>query len=489
MIDDPDRCYAALRARDPRFDGWFFVAVTTTGIYCRPSCPALTADRRNVRFHATAASAQAAGFRACKRCRPDAAPGSPAWDLRADLAGRAMRAIVDGVVDREGVAGLARRLGYSARHVHRELTAAVGAGPLALARAQRAQTARLLIETSELGFAEVAFAAGFGSVRQFNATVREVFASTPSQLRARAGRGGSAEPGALVLRLPLRQPASLGPAFAHLADRAVPGLEEPTDGGGHRRALALPHGPAIATLTPMTDHVRAVLRVADLRDLTAAVARCRRLLDLDADPAAVDAHLAADPRLAPLVAAHPGLRVPGATDPFEAAVRTVLGQQVSVASARGIAARIVARLGESLAAPWGGVVRAFPSPDVLATADLADVGLPGGRSRTVAALAAAVVDERLPLDVSADRSELRRALGALPGIGPWSAEVVALRALGDPDAFPATDLVLRRAAQARGIPAEARALLAAAEAWRPWRSYAAQHLWNTARTVPRRVAA
>ncbi len=313
MIDDFDRCYRAIQSRDPRFDGWFVVAVRSTGIYCRPSCPAVTPKRRNVTFHPTAASAQAAGYRACKRCRPDASPGSPEWSARADLTARAMRLIADGVVDRDGVAGLASRLGYSERHVHRVMVAEVGAGPLAVARAQRAQTARLLIESTTLPFADVAFAAGFASIRQFNDVVRSVFDATPTQLRSRSAGAVSAARGVITLRLPFRAPLDAEAVLEFLAARAIPGVES-GDRGSYRRSLSLPHGTAVAELTPRADHVRCSLQLEDLRDLAAAVQRCRRLLDLDADPVAVHEALSADPLLGAAVRRPPGQPVAGAVE-------------------------------------------------------------------------------------------------------------------------------------------------------------------------------
>ncbi|MCW2968442.1 MAG: AlkA domain protein, partial [Solirubrobacteraceae bacterium] len=328
---DSDRCWQAVEAADPRFDGWVFCGVTSTGIYCRPSCPARTPQRRNVRFFASAAAAQGAGFRACKRCRPDATPGSPEWDRRTDLVGRAMRLIADGVVDREGVPGLARRLGYAERHVHRQLVAVAGAGPLALARAQRAQTARLLLETTDLPISDVVFGAGFSSVRQFNATVREVFAVTPTELRVRARRHGRPQDsGTIALRLPYRAPLAAAELIAFLGRRAVPGIEE-LHGGAYRRSLRLPHGPATVELEPAGDHVAARFRLEDLRDLGAAVQRSRALLDLDSDPLAVLEALGPDPLIGASVRAAPGRRVPGHVDAHELAVRAVLGQQVSLA--------------------------------------------------------------------------------------------------------------------------------------------------------------
>jgi AraC family transcriptional regulator of adaptative response / DNA-3-methyladenine glycosylase II len=324
---DAERCYRVVTARDPRFDGQFIMAVRTTGIYCRPSCPASTPKERNVRFFPTSAAAQANGFRACRRCLPDAVPGSPDWNVRADLAARAMRLISDGTVEREGVPGLARRLGYSERQLGRVLTAELGAGPLALARAHRAHSARLLIEMSGLPLTDVAFAAGFSSVRQFNETIREVFATTPSQLRAASLRRGRA-PGEgstrLSLRLPFRPPFDAAGLLRFFARHAVPGVEDVTD-ESYARTLRLAHGTGVVRLTPEAGHVRCDLLLADLRDLGSAVSRVRRLLDLDADPVAIARVLGADPALAPIVAAVPGIRVPGAVDGDELLLRALLG--------------------------------------------------------------------------------------------------------------------------------------------------------------------
>ena len=336
MYTDFDRSYRAVQAKDARFDGWFVIAVRTTKIYCRPSCPVRPPYARNVEFHPTAAAAQRAGFRACKRCRPDASPGSPEWNVRGDVVARAMRLIADGVVDRDGVSGLALRLGYTVRQLERLTQAEVGATPLALARAQRTQIARVLIETTEMPFSEVAFAAGFASIRQFNDTLRAVCDLTPTMLRRRArgrfGRQDTAGSGVLSLRLPVRTPFSYEGLFGHLAAAAVPGVEEVRD-GGFRRTLRLPHGNGIAELIPHPDHVRCHLVVGDFRDVSAAIARCRRLLDLDADPVAVVEALSADEQLAPLIAKAPGQRIPRTVDEHELAVRVVLGQQVSTAAA------------------------------------------------------------------------------------------------------------------------------------------------------------
>ncbi|WEH14449.1 AlkA N-terminal domain-containing protein [Streptomyces sp. VNUA24] len=484
MHRDTERCVRAVRSKDARFDGWFFTAVLTTRIYCRPSCPVVPPKAENMTFYPSAAACQQAGFRACKRCRPDTSPGSPEWDQRADLVARAMRLVGDGVVDREGVPGLARRLGYSARQVERQLLAELGAGPLALARAQRAQTARLLIETTALPMAEIAFAAGFASIRTFNDTVREVFALSPSELRERATRSArqrSDSPGtsgALSLRLPFRAPLNPDNLFGHLAATAVPGVEEWRD-GAYRRTLRLPYGHGIVSLTPRPDHIACRLTLGDLRDLPVAISRCRRLLDLDADPVAVDEQLRTDPVLAPLVDKAPGRRVPRTVDEAEFAVRAVLGQQVSTAAARTHAARLVLAHGEPVDDPEGGLTHLFPSPEALAAVDPEALAMPGTRRTTFTTLVRRLVDGELHLGVDSDWAETRARLLALPGFGPWTVEVIAMRALGDPDAFLPGDLGIRRAARELGLPSTPAALTARAAAWRPWRAYAVQYLWAT----------
>ncbi|WP_345589568.1 DNA-3-methyladenine glycosylase 2 family protein [Streptomyces marokkonensis] len=452
-----DSRYEAVRSRDARFDGAFFFAVETTGIYCRPSCPAVTPKRRNVRFFATAAAAQCSGFRACRRCRPDAVPGSADWNVRADVVGRAMRLIGDGVVDREGVTGLAGRLGYSARQVQRQLTAELGAGPVALARAQRAHTARVLLQTTGLPVTEIAFASGFASVRQFNDTIRAVYAATPSTLRAtapardRATSRRAATPSAgIPLRLAHRGPYQPGPVFDLLHLEAVTGVEEVSGPPGHRvyrRTLRLPYGTGIVAVDERPGDPRtgsggwldARLHLTDLRDLTTSVQRLRRLFDLDADPYAVDERLGADPRLAPLVAARPGLRSPGTADPDELAVRALAG--------RAAAERLVRRYGKRLDAPCGALTHLFPEPAVLAGAE------PDG---TLGVLTAALADGAVRLDPGADRADAERALLAVPGLDARTAAVVRTRALGDPDVAPP------------GV--------AVPDTWRPWRSYALNHL-------------
>ncbi|KIF77628.1 DNA-3-methyladenine glycosylase [Streptomyces sp. 150FB] len=482
MHTDTERCVRAVKSKDARFDGWFFTAVLTTRIYCRPSCPVVPPKVENMTFYPSAAACQQAGFRACKRCRPDTSPGSPEWNARADTVARAMRLIQDGVVDREGVPGLAARLGYSARQMERQLLAEVGAGPLALARAQRAQTARVLIETTALPMAEVAFAAGFASIRAFNDTVREVFALSPTELRARGARAGREAgprtPGVISLRLPFRAPLNPDNLFGHLAATAVPGVEEWRD-GAYRRTLSLPYGHGIAALSPRPDHIACRLSLTDPRDLAVAISGCRRMLDLDADPVAVDEQLGADPLLGPLVAKAPGRRVPRTVDAAEFAVRAVLGQQVSTAAARTHAARLVTAHGVPVEDAEGGLTHLFPSPEALAALDPEALALPRSRRTTLTTLVAALADGSLKLGSDSDWDRAREQLTALPGFGPWTVESIAMRALGDPDAFIPTDLGVRRAAQGLGLPSTPAALTARASAWRPWRAYAVQYLWAT----------
>lgn len=529
-MNEDDVRYLAVQARDARFDGWFFVAVTSTGIYCRPSCASVTPGRDKVRFYPTAAAAQRAGFRACKRCRPDASPGSPEWDRRDDVVARAMRAIADGVVDRNGVGGLAARLGYSSRQLGRLLLAEVGAGPLQLARAQRAQTARVLLETTTMAAAEVAFAAGFGSVRQFNETVRAVFGEPPTALRERAlrrdrGRGTRPSPGhwddghwadgrwangqwadegtsgdvsappavrggggavagragmSVTVRLAYRAPLEAPALFGFLAQRAVPGVEE-GDATSYRRALSLPHGHGVVTLSaPAAGErwVRANFVLDDLRDLTAAVKRVRKAFDLDCDPEAVAQVLVRDPLLGYAVRSRPGFRVPGAADPEELALRAVLGQQVSVPGARCLAGRLAASYGEPLAHPVGSVVRAFPTPAALAQLGPAHLPMPAARARALAGLAGALTSGEVDLGPAADRDEAAARLAKLPGIGPWTVSYVLMRAMGDPDAFLSGDLGLRRALERAGLPASPREAEAISMRWRPYRAYALMYLWS-----------
>lgn len=455
-MQDTKTLYAAMAGRDRRFDGVFWVGVKSTGIFCRPSCPARTPKPENVTFYPSAAAAARAGFRACRRCLPAAAPGSPQWDVRKDVTARAMRHIRDGLVDREGVPGLASRVGYSERQLHRLLTAELGAGPLALARTQRAQTARTLIESTPMGLAEIAFAAGFGSVRQFNDTILEVYGCPPSQLR----RPVAPASGEIKLKLSYRPPLDLEGILAFLGARAVPPIEA-YDGWAYHRVVKLPHGRAEVEVAPGDGAVAATLRLADARDLAPAVARLRRLLDLDADPQAVDGLLTADPFLSGPVQANPGVRLPRALDGFEAAVRAVVGQQISVSGARTVLGKLCR---DDL---FPGAAELLELPDEA-------FAMPARRRETLRALARAELD----LSPGADREQTRAALLELPGIGPWTADYILMRALGDPDILLPTDLGTRHGAAALGLPTDPAALTAHAERWRPWRSYAQLHLWR-----------
>lgn len=471
MITDHERCYRAVQSRDERFDGVFYTAVKTTGIYCRPSCSAVTPKAGNVTFHATAAAAQDAGYRACRRCRPDTTPGSPEWNVRADAVGRAMQLIGDGVVEREGVEGLASRLGYSQRHVTRMLTDELGAGPLALARSNRAQAARVLIETTEMPMSDIAFAAGFASIRQFNDSVRQAYALTPTQMR---GRRRGTPTGRITVRLAVRAPFHADALLDFLAAHVLTGVEL-VDGPLYARVLRLPHGLGVAAATVHPDHVDLELELADLRDTAVAIGRMRRMLDLDADPVAIDEVLSADPGLATLVREAPGLRVPSHVDGFEVAVRTIVGQQVSVAGANTVLARHVPVLGTPVdfeLAEAHGLTHAFPDPEAFSVADPTRMGMPQSRARTIVELAQAVADGELVLEPGVDRDAVRAQLLGMRGIGPWTADYVVMRALAHPDILLTTDLVLRRELDRRGITADD------TDRWRPWRSYAGMHLWR-----------
>ncbi len=489
-VDDTGSRYRAVASRDRRFEGRFVVAVTSTGVYCRVGCPSRTPRRENVRFYPTAAAAEAAGFRPCRRCHPE--EGAASGD---GMVGRVLALIASGAVDGEGVAGTARRLGVSPRTLHRRLTAEVGARPALLARSRRVQTAHALITRTALPFTEIAFAAGFNSLRSFNEAIRTELGASPGRLR-RTGAGGEPAPagggatpppaGWVTLRLAARSPFAAAPLLAFLAVRALPGVEE-GDGATYARSLRTRHGCALVRLAPEGAHVALRARLDDLRDLEEVVRRSRRLLDLEVDPAAVDACLSGDRLLAPLVAAAPGLRVPRSAEPFETAVRTVIGQQVSVPGARTIAGRLAGRYGTALSEPSGAVTRLFPGPERLAGADLDGLGLTRARAASIRALSRAVVAGDLDLE-SGPPDEVDAVLSRLPGFGPWTRSAILMRACADPDALPTSDLGLRRALERLGQPSDPRSLSRHAERWRPWRSYATMHLWNSvaAHPAPRR---
>ena len=524
---DADTCRRAVARRDARFDGWFVAGTATNGGYCRPSCDTL--GREPVIFR-SAASAQAAGLLACRHCRPDGAPGSPEWDLRTDLAARAVRLITDGAVEREGVAGLAGRLGCSAERLTAVLGAELGAGPLELAAARRAQVAWLLLVGTDLPASEVACAAGFGGRRQLDGALLAVYGMAAEALRAAgprppgspAGLGGTGLGGSgagtqvtgervttIALRLPTRAPVDAAGLLSFLVRRAVPGVEHGC-AGRYARTLALPHGPATVALGVDGRGVDAVFRLSDLRDLGPALARIRRLTDADTDPAGADEVLAADPALAPSVLATPGIRVPGAVDGPELVLRALLGQQVSVAAARTTTARLAAALGAELppslraaaqplppslraaaqpppadgdlpardAPPGGELRRLFPTPDRVAEDGAGVLTGPRRRIAAIRGVAAALAAGDLRVHAGRDPVELSNDLQALPGIGPWTAGYVAMRVLGATDVLLSTDLMVRRGAEALGLPATVPGLEEHSRRWRPWRSYAAMHLWR-----------
>ncbi|MGL3199957.1 MULTISPECIES: DNA-3-methyladenine glycosylase 2 family protein [Curtobacterium] len=477
--------YRAVASRDARFDGQFVTAVHSTGIYCRPSCPARAPSESGITFYRTSAAAHLAGFRACKRCLPEATPGSPEWDLREDVAGRAVRLVLDGVVEREGVPGLAARVGYSERQLGRIMTAELGAGPKALSRAHRAQTARTLLTSSDLPIADVAFAAGFASVRQFNDTVREVFAVTPSELRARRTLRPVAD-GALHVHLPARAPFDAQGLLEWHALHALPGTEQVDVGPDGRvssygRLVSLPGGTGWFRATAAAGRAVGIdlqVRVEDLSDLPVLVARVRALFDLDADPIAVDSVLATLPELATAVGRVPGIRLPGAVDPHEVVVRTLIGQQVSVAAARTAQTRLVGALGavtpESVL-PGG---RLFPTVDVIADQGATVLRGPAARVQTILRVAAALADGSLVVDPGQSVQELRAGLLAVKGIGPWTADYVALRVRHHPDLFLHSDLAVRNGAQELGLPGAVRELSLRSEQVAPWRSYLTMHCWR-----------
>lgn len=468
MTDDAH--YQALVARDPRFDGVFFVGVTTTGIYCRPICPARTPARSRCTFHATTAQAEAAGFRACFRCRPEIAPGHAPVDAVDTLVRAATARIAEGALNEGSLDELAADLGVSARHLRRALEDTLGVSPVELAQSRRLALAKQLLQDTALPLTEIAFAAGFQSVRRFNAVFLERMGRSPGELR-RAHGHGAAGAGGVTLRLDVRQPYDWDHLLGFLRQRAIPGVERVEDG---RYARVVHLGGKIGTIeVRYTGRVALTVSPELLPVLMPLVARVRRMFDLDARPDQINAVLGRDRRLARLVARRPGLRVPGAIDPFEAAVRALLGQQVSVAAATTLAGRFAARLG----VPHGDGYRFPTAAEVVAAGvdRIAKLGLPGSRAAAIHALASAIASGALSLDAACELEAFVARLVELPGIGPWTAHYLAMRALHVPDAFPAADLGVQKALGRRG----AKAAEAHAEAWRPFRAYAVMHLWES----------
>jgi len=480
MSLDPKICERARLARDARFDGRFFIGVVTTGIYCRPVCTVRPPKARNVRFYPTAAAAAEAGFRPCLRCRPEAAPGSPAWFGTAATVSRGLRLIGEGALDGDGtVEDLAERLGVGSRHLSRLFRKHLGAPPRAVAGTRRLLFAKKLINETDLPMAQIALSSGFRSIRRFNAAFLGSYGCAPGQLRRSATRRKTGGDGSdFVLRLPYRPPFDWTSIADYFALRATPGVES-VDRDAYRRTILLDGRAGQIEVRPAPDDTALELRVVfpDPRDLFQIVERVRRMFDLAADPTDIAGHLGRDPALSTVLAAHPGLRLPGAWDGFELAVRAILGQQVTVKGASTLSGRLASAFGERMAAADGPTIL-FPTPAALAEAEVGRIGLPKARARTIRALAEAVASGAVTFDAALDPDALERRLTALPGIGSWTAQYVAMRALNEPDAFPATDLGLIRSATALGMAATAKELALRAEAWRPWRAYAAQYLWR-----------
>ncbi|HKD55686.1 MAG TPA: AlkA N-terminal domain-containing protein [Steroidobacteraceae bacterium] len=467
-------------SRDARFDGKFFVAVTSTGIYCRPICPSRCAKRAHVRFFGSPAAAEAAGFRPCLRCRPEAAPGTPAWLGTAAVVRRALRLINDGALDEGSVEALSGRLGIGPRHLLRLFDRHVGATPSAVAQTRRLHFAVCLLEETNLPITEVALASGFGSCRRFNDAFRNAYGRAPRELRAAGRRARSpASTGEVALRLAYRPPYDWAHVRQFLATRAVPGIER-VDADGYARTVACEGGSAIIRVRALPGENALELRVcgAPPAMLLQLASVARRVFDVAADPQRIAAELRGDELVGPLLRRRPGLRIPGAWEPFECAVRAVLGQQVSVAAGRTFASRLVARAGTAIRGGADGLTHLFPDAAAIAAASLDGLGLTRSRTATLQALARAVLEGRI--DFGADPTEVAAALAAVHGIGSWTAQYVALRALGEPDAMPSGDLVLRRMAARSMQLLSARELEARARDWQPWRGYAVMHLWHAA---------
>jgi len=477
---DPVLCRQAMLARDARFDGRFFVSVTSTGIYCRPVCPARPPKPEHCRFYPSAAAAQSAGFRPCLRCRPETAPGQGAWRGASNTVSRAMSLIDLGALDTDSVDALAGRLGVGERQLRRLFLRHLGASPVMVAQTRRVLIAKQLIHETDLSMAQVALAAGFGSVRRFNETMRALFGRAPMDLRrARGAHPGSSA--GITLSLGYRPPYDWDGMLSFLTARAIPGVEALVDGVYHRTiALDGAAGTVSVAHEPERRRLRATICFPRLAALPAIIARLRRLFDLGADPDVIGAALSRDPTLAALVARRPGLRVPGAWDGFELAVRAILGQQITVTGATRLAGAIADRYGAPLesGASGAGLARLFPAPGALATAKIG--GMPSARATSITRLAAAAAANPRLFERGAGLADSVAALRVLPGIGEWTAHYIAMRALGEPDAFPAADIGLMRAMDhGQGRPS-ATELLRRSETWRPWRAYAALHLWTAA---------
>ena len=482
MTLNAELCYRALRTRDARFDGRFFTAVLTTGIYCRPVCPARTPRRKNVRFYPCSAAAEEAGYRPCRRCRPESAPGTPTWIGTSAVVAQGLRLISQGFLDEGSVKKLATTLSVSSRHLRRLFIEHLGASPVVIAHTRRVHFAKKLIDETDLTMAQVAFSSGFSSIRRFNDAMRECFARSPTELRQAAGKQSTpVNDVPLELRLSFRPPYQWQSILQFLRDRATPGVESASD-HAYRRTIALDGVSSAIEVRPVDKKNELSLRVSTpgSEHLMKIVERVRSIFDLGADPQRISAHLKRHAAMARLVDAFPGLRVPGAWSGFELAVRAILGQQVSVSAATTLAGRLAAEYGERLEKPHqGGLTRLFPPPKALAKANLTGFGIPRTRAQAICALAARVRDGEITFDASLEPTVLRERLEAVPGIGSWTAAYIAMRSLREPDAFPSGDLGLRKAAGENGRPLTPRRLERMAETWRPWRAYAAMYLWKS----------
>ena len=477
---DEKTCEQARLTHDARFDGHFFIGVTSTGIYCRCICPTPSAKRQNVRYYPTAAAAAEAGFRPCLRCRPETAPGTPAWNGTSATVSRGLRLISEGVLDEDSVENLSTRLGVSPRHLDRLFLQHLGASPIAVAQTRRLHFAKQLISDTHLPMAQVALASGFQSIRRFNDTFSKLYGRTPSELRRLHHAASlSTEPGEYVFRLAYRPPYDWESLLAFLAARATPGVEAVVN-AGYCRSIALNGQHGVLEVRPVkgVHALEAHILFPEPAGLLQIVTRVRAMFDLAADPAVIAGNFRRDPLLAPHLKRHPGLRVPGAWDGFELAVRAILGQQVTVRGASTLAGRLVQAFGEPLTCfNTLGLTHVFPKPEVLAAAKI--TGLPQTRAHSIQSLAQAAVAGEVTFDNQLPGAQLLTRFTSIKGIGDWTAHYVAMRTLGDPDAFPAADLVLLRTA-GEGKTLTPAALLKRAEAWRPWRAYAAMVLWRAA---------
>ncbi|HUZ18154.1 MAG TPA: DNA-3-methyladenine glycosylase 2 family protein [Spirochaetia bacterium] len=496
MTLDKETCYRALRSRDPRFDGKFFTAVTSTGIYCRPVCPAPTPKFENVTFFQCAASAEEAGFRPCRRCRPEAAPGTPAWNGTATSVARGMRLIEQGFLDDHSVDELATILGMGGRHLRRLFLRHLGASPKAVDSTRKAHFAARLLAETDLPITAVALDAGYSSIRRFNESFKKSFGRSPSEVRERrrSGRATAIASDRLTLRIAYRPPYDWDGILTFLKTRAIVGVESVED-GRYARSVQVGGWTGVVEVSPEpgANALRVSMDASAGDSIGLIVEGIRRIFDLRSDPDAVAAHLSQDPLLRNLIEHSPGRRIPGVWDPFESGVRALVGQQISVIAAIRLLGRISALAGRPLAGREGANIRLlFPEPAELAGADLSSIGMPETRRKSVRAVAAAVADGSLSFDHFESSEEFSERLCELPGIGPWSAEYILLRGVGEPDAFPASDLGIRKAltwrAREHALSLGARRfddtliatndVLALAEKWRPWRGYAAIHLWQ-----------